>query len=1099
VNPPRPPEPQAAAYRLAGRPASAEAFYAAACDPARSVVVEACAGAGKTWMLVSRILRALLAGVEPQQVLAITFTRKAAGEMRERLDEWLAGHSSARSTHADRVLALVQRGMSAAQAEAAADALGGLHEQLLRSGRRVEVRTFHAWFGQLLSHAPLTLLQQLDLPAAYETIEDNFALRDALFRRFHRTVQADDALRADYVALVRRHRRSTLLQWLEAAWFRGPELARADAAGTAEPAVPSAATRWPACAAVPEPAALLLQAPLSQQLDALARQLGASSKATPQKAGQALRQALESADGAAALQGACDALFTAKGTLRKHLGEPPALAEVVQTLELIQLMQRQQAAHEDHVAMLRLSRVLLAEYTQLKHQRGLVDMADLERAAEALLGDGELAGWVQERLDQRVRQLLIDEFQDTSPLQWQALHGWLSSYVGAGGGISGQQPPAVFIVGDPKQSIYRFRGAEPKVFDAAREFVVHGLDGQLLQCDHTRRNAPAVMEAVNAVFGDAAQADGWEPFRAHTTASEAAGQVLSLPGVMRPPKAASEGPAEVWRDSLTEPRTEPETRLQAEEAAQVAAAVQALIAQHGLAPGEVMVLARRRVVLAQVAQALARLGVPHVVAEALALHESPEAQDLVALLDVLCSAGHDLSLARALRSPLLGAGDDDLLWLSQAAAAKARPWLVALLRAPAPPSAALQRAQRLLRAWQPLVTALPPHDVLDRIVHEGDLIARLAAAVPAARRSAALHAVQSLLAAALGQDAGRFSTVYGFVRQVRAGRVRAPGVAPSDAVQLLTVHGAKGLEARAVVIADADPADRPAERAQLLVDWPVEHGAPRGVAFVRSASALAPTLAEAWAAQELAQAREEINGLYVAMTRAREWLVFSRTEPRHEQAVRSWWQRVQAQAAPWLPGADTADGARPGLHAAALVQVPVLPRWHGAPAVPPPDGPDDARAARLGQAVHRVLEWAAGAAVSEASDAGRDLQSLAAAAALAFGLPPEQAATVQRVAQAVLHSPSCARFFDGPALRWAGNEVPVSWAGQALRIDRLVLLLESGQPTWWVLDYKLNADPATVLAHREQLQAYMAAVQALQPGDRVRGAFITGQGGLVTL
>ena len=95
-------------------------------------------------------------------------------------------------------------------------------------------------------------------------------------------------------------------------------------------------------------------------------------------------------------------------------------------------------------------------------------MADLERCALAMLRDGELAGWVQERLDARVRHLLIDEFQDTSPLQWHALHAWLSGYAGAGGGASGQRPPGIFIVGDPKQSIYRFRGAEPRVFEAAR-------------------------------------------------------------------------------------------------------------------------------------------------------------------------------------------------------------------------------------------------------------------------------------------------------------------------------------------------------------------------------------------------------------------------------------------------------------------------------------------------------------------------------------------------------------------------------------------------------------------------------------------------------
>ena len=78
------------AYRVDGQPVGPQAFYARACDPARSVAVEACAGAGKTWMLVSRILRALLDGAPPQDILAITFTKKAAGEMRERLQQVVA-------------------------------------------------------------------------------------------------------------------------------------------------------------------------------------------------------------------------------------------------------------------------------------------------------------------------------------------------------------------------------------------------------------------------------------------------------------------------------------------------------------------------------------------------------------------------------------------------------------------------------------------------------------------------------------------------------------------------------------------------------------------------------------------------------------------------------------------------------------------------------------------------------------------------------------------------------------------------------------------------------------------------------------------------
>ncbi|MBY0408643.1 MAG: UvrD-helicase domain-containing protein, partial [Burkholderiaceae bacterium] len=99
-----------AAYEHNGQPVSREAFYAIACDPARSVAVEACAGAGKTWMLVSRMLRALLDGAAPHEILAITFTKKAAGEMRQRLQEWLEEFAQA---PLDRLSAeLITRGVS---------------------------------------------------------------------------------------------------------------------------------------------------------------------------------------------------------------------------------------------------------------------------------------------------------------------------------------------------------------------------------------------------------------------------------------------------------------------------------------------------------------------------------------------------------------------------------------------------------------------------------------------------------------------------------------------------------------------------------------------------------------------------------------------------------------------------------------------------------------------------------------------------------------------------------------------------------------------------------------------------------------------------
>ena len=206
------------AYYADGQRIPRELFYAIACDPARSSIVEACAGAGKTWMLVSRILRALLAGAEPQQIVAITFTRKAAGEMRERLAQWLA--EFARANEAGQRQALVDRGLSAEDADRLRPRLAQLQAELLRGGRGVEVRTFHGWFSQLLHAAPLSLLTELGISPELQLIEDEAELMPTLWRRFHAAVLADTALLADFQALTLARGRHNLREWLLAAFAK---------------------------------------------------------------------------------------------------------------------------------------------------------------------------------------------------------------------------------------------------------------------------------------------------------------------------------------------------------------------------------------------------------------------------------------------------------------------------------------------------------------------------------------------------------------------------------------------------------------------------------------------------------------------------------------------------------------------------------------------------------------------------------------------------------------------------------------------------------------------------------------------------------------
>ena len=1081
-----------AAYSADHRPIARDAFYALACDPRRSVVVEACAGAGKTWMLVSRILRALLDGAQPHEILAITFTRKAAGEMRERLNDWLREFGAAGTTDAARIEALVQRGVPASEARELAPQLATLHARVLRAGRPVEVRTFHAWFSQLLRAAPLELLNELGLQQDMDLIEDLDDHRPEVFRRFHAAVLADASLRGDYAKGVARHGRTQLRKWLEAALHKRVEFELADAAGVLDDSVPPPALER----AGEHPAQVLLGAAWHASLRELALALGLGG-VKAQDAATGIVFALEQADAQTRFERVWSALFTEKNTPRKQLGKIDALMRIQDELDAIATQLRQLDAHTEHLRMVRLTRVLLAGFADYKRARGLADMSDLERCGLALLRDATLAGWVQERLDARIRHVLIDEFQDTSPLQWHALHAWLSAYAGAGGGASGQRPPGLFIVGDPKQSIYRFRRAEPRVFEAAQRFVVDALGGTMLACDHTRRNAPELLEAINAVFEQAQRAGEFSGFRAHTTElpSDPQAGVFMLPRVPRPPRAVRGEATEpaLWRDSLTTPRHEPDEVLHEQEAAQVAQAIHALVTRGAVAPADIFVLSRKRQSLRLIAQALRRVHVPFAAVEDAALMDAPEARDLVALLDALVSPRHKLSLAQALRSPLFGASDADLMEL--VGRARDGDWWRALTQpafdGAAPPSAVLQRARELLPRWRAASIALPPHDLLDRIVFEGGLRERVAATVPTEQRQAALDSIDAVLAQALTLDGARYATPYSFVRALKRRSVKAAAPTHADAVQLLTVHGAKGLEARVVFVMDTDPEPKSTETATLLVDWPVEAEQPRRCAFVYSEAGCPPSLSALLDAERSAREREELNGLYVAMSRAKQRLVFSATEPSRRMAGASWFDRIEPFAA-----ALSVDAAAPAAGPGAVppIRLKVLTLEHRPERVTPetvlPRSPDtDTDATRLGQAVHRVLEWAVGAP----ADA---LGGLAEAAAREFGAPPGK---VAQLARNILLGNDCARFFKGPQLRWAGNEVPVSEGGELLRIDRLVQLVAAGEATWWVLDYKLQHAPEQLDAYRAQLLRYREAVRRAQPGEAVRCAFITGAGVVVEI
>ncbi len=1115
-----------AAFECNGVPVQRQDFYAVACDPRRSVAVEACAGAGKTWMLVSRVVRALLDGCAAHEILAITFTKKAAGEMRQRLQEWLlqfAGQDDA-ALRAE----LLQRGFVGEPTQDQLQRLRNLHPVLLQAGRPVQIRTFHSWFAALLRHAPLQALADLGLPAHYELLENDARAVALVWPRFQARLTRDPDARQDYLHSVATLGRHQSQRALEAALSKRVEFGLADTHGVVDHSVKPFGEQFPRFSGLATPQAGLVAATTQSLLWEAARLLGAAKQATAIGAAQALERALTAFDPAAI----ADSLLTKSGSPRKFSDKLIGIETVRLAQEQLQAVAAAQLQHEAWLhqgRMARLTRLLVTEYGQLKREQRWIDMGDLEYAALALMSDPVLSGWVQERLDARVRHLLIDEFQDTNPLQWQALGAWLSGYGGAG------QAPSVFVVGDPKQSIYRFRRAEPQVFKAAQHFVREALGGDLLSCDHTRRNAPAITSLVNTVMAQAQALGEYDGFRTHSTESKSPGQVLCLPTIGRTAAGdKADASVPIWRDSLAQARHVEEETRKVLECRQAAAWLAVQLQSGALQPRDIMVLARKRERLVLMQAELTALGVASQQPEKSDLADFVEVQDVVSLVDALVSTRHDLSLARALKSPLFGVSDADLVQLVlrlRSLHAAAPPtsiddaestaperdtppswWQVLMAHAASLPPA-LQDAAITLARWQHWVQTLVPHDALSAIYHDGDVLARFGAASPTPQRDSVMANLRALLGAAMQIDGGRYTTAYSFVRSVRAGGIQAPVRAQADAVRLLTIHGAKGLEAPLVLVLDTDGEATKAQTMGVLLDWPGESAYPLRFVFLASESRPPACVVDAMAAEQSARLREELNALYVAMTRAQHTLVISSMQP-HIANPASWSKRLQAHAVPTpalvapdcAPSVDATD--IPSFHLTCLQNVPLAPVKQDDIAIKivandgfttGDDAPDESLQSRRGQAMHRLLEHYRRSPSGAPVEAGF-VPVWQERVAVEFALPASEVALALAAAQRIVGGPA-AWAWDSSVLAWQGNEVALVHEGRLLRIDRLVQrkgdAASAGQ--WWVLDYKSNLQPHMQPLLRAQLAAYRAAVLQAYPGQTVRAAFLSAQGQFIEL
>ncbi|MFN2371120.1 MAG: UvrD-helicase domain-containing protein, partial [Candidatus Krumholzibacteriia bacterium] len=877
--------------------AAATAIQRAAARPDRSAAVRASAGAGKTRVLVDRFVRLCTEGehdgVHPRAILAITFTRKAATEIRGRLLERaralaLAGDDDRRAKLAD---LFAGDGGPRQPTPAEEDRAARLYERLLEDPAGLQVGTIHSFCQRILQR----FATEAGLDPHARLIEDREDLLDEALDRLVAEAAADPRLAVlvqdlgGTPASVRVCLRPVFREQMRLdRWLRRAAAAAGAPARPRAPLVPALLAELRGV--------LFGDAPLGDEvrqqdlvpalaaaldrfagagLDGVEAALGAADLGKQGKNVQALRDAAAAADHGdpAALR---EVLLTKAGKVRAFSRvKDPELKEHFQQLVLAAAVPVLAALRRlDLVglycrnrAILELGLRVLDLLDELKRRDRVLDFGDLEDLACVLMGDQARALSLLFRLEDSLRHVLVDEFQDTNFNQRDILLPLVEEFLGGGAGEDSARP-TVFFVGDLKQSIYGFRGAEPGIFAGMSAHLVR-FEQDVHTLPTNFRSLPAVVDGVGRLFRV-------EPLGSRLPAGEA-------DHVQQLAFRVGEGQVAV----LAAYEDDADGGLSGHQHAAAAAArlARSLHDQDGYAWADILVLYRSRTGVSLYEQAFRAAGIPFEPAGRGMLAASREVQDVLALLRWLVWPEDDVALAAVLRSPIVRLSEDAFQRLlaarglfRQGPDGRALPpaGLWTTLRAEAAADPLLAEAAARLQAWRADTGFVGCHELLRRIGREGDLTERYAAALgPQARRN-----LERLYDLALAPELAGTPTVRRFIDLVdkagrRGGHEEGTSAAGGDGgrVRFLTIHGAKGLEAPVVLLVDADRAldDRttevrlaPAADATGLV-FGARKDARLGIEGAEEA--LPPdALQQAGAAAARAAEVEETNLLYVAMT-----------------------------------------------------------------------------------------------------------------------------------------------------------------------------------------------------------------------------------------
>ena len=879
--------------------------------PAVSAWVDASAGTGKTKVLADRVLRLLLAGTPPERILALTFTRAAAAEMANRIFEALGAWSTMPGDELENTLAALLEEPPDADT---VDRARALFLQVLDAPGGMKIETIHAFCQSVLGRFPLearidphfsvmdertegqTLRRARDAVIAEAGLDRGTPLARAFTTVAARGGESDfDSLmaalssdREKVAALARR-----AFPNIEAETHRHFGL---DPEETEETILVAAGEEG-----------AFDRDGLERAAEALCRGLK-----TDREAGAAIAAWLESpVPTPDAFADYARAFLTQKGDIRKNLPTKGVAAAAPVAAESWQAEAERVRAVRDRLlaagtatesaALARIGAALLSSYTDEKARQGRLDYDDLIAAVQGLVEDEAAALWVLYKLDGGIDHVLIDEAQDTNPRQWAVVRALADDFFA--GESAGECARTVFAVGDPKQSIYSFQGVEAGAFAAMREefrsrVETSGSVWEGVELGHSFRSTGAVLRAVDAVFSDpdARRGLGDRPV-AHAASRTGQAGLVALWPPARPTESEDVDP---WQP-VDKPFTHQTAAYRLAEA--IAAKIENWIQTgerlesrgRAMSAGDIMVLVRHRgEFVDHLVRALKQRSVGVAGIDRLILSNQLAVMDLLALADAALMVDDDLTVAAVLKGPLAGLDETALFDLAHG---RGETTLAAALAARRG-DPRYERALAVVDEVLAMADFVPPYEFFSRILGpmggRERIVARLG---PDAE-----DPIDEFLALALEYEREHTPSLQGFVfwfRGARAEVKRDLEQSARDEVRVLTVHGAKGLQAPVVILADRMQA--PTERAPLL--W--SESEPPVLVWKRRRD-VRDAASETLAAAEGASGEEEYRRLlYVAMTRAEDRLYVAGYTRQKTVPEGCWYAMVERALRPIAESRET--------------------------------------------------------------------------------------------------------------------------------------------------------------------------------------------------